>query len=55
MTEVLPGHEVVVMERNGAWVRVFANTDAADEQGETDKPEFSDDDSCDAGVRMDPR
>jgi hypothetical protein len=43
VTEVLPGHEVVVMERNGAWIRVFANTDAGDEQGETDKPEFSDD------------
>ena len=27
IAEVLPGHEVVVMERNGDWVRVFANTD----------------------------
>jgi hypothetical protein len=43
VSEVLPGHEVVVMERNGAWMRVFANTDAADEQGETDKPEFGPD------------
>jgi len=32
IAEVLPGHEVVVIERNGAWVRVFANTDAPDER-----------------------
>jgi len=43
--EVLPGHEVVVMEHNGTWVRVFANTDVNDEQGEGDKPEFSADDN----------
>lgn len=30
---VTPGHEVVVVERNGDWVRVFANTDTQ-EQGE---------------------
>lgn len=30
---VTPGHEVVVVERNGSWVRVFANTDTR-EQGE---------------------
>jgi len=41
IAEVLPGHEVVVIERNGAWVRVFANTDAPDEQAEDQKPEFS--------------
>lgn len=46
ISEVLPGHEVVVMERNGAWVRVFANTDAADDQGEGDKPEFSVEDNA---------
>jgi outer membrane protein assembly factor BamD (BamD/ComL family) len=44
--EVLPGHEVVVMERNGDWVRVFANTDAADDKDEADKPEFSADDAA---------
>jgi outer membrane protein assembly factor BamD (BamD/ComL family) len=44
--EVLPGHEVVVIERNGAWVRVFANTDVADEQGDADKPEFSVEDNA---------
>ncbi len=43
IAEVLPGHEVVVIERNGAWVRVFANTDAPDEQAEDQKPEFSTD------------
>jgi hypothetical protein len=45
IAEVLPGHEVVVIERNGAWVRVFANTDAPDEQSEDQKPEFSADDT----------
>ena len=24
---VTPGHEVVIVERNGPWVKVFANTD----------------------------
>ncbi|HKO19717.1 MAG TPA: hypothetical protein VJU82_12610 [Acidobacteriaceae bacterium] len=46
LSEVLPGHEVVVMEHNGTWVRVFANTDVADEQGEGDKPEFSTDEDA---------
>ncbi len=27
VTLVIPGHEVVIMERSGAWLRVFANTD----------------------------
>jgi hypothetical protein len=40
LSEVLPGHEVVVIERNGAWVRVFANTDKPDEQSDRDTPEF---------------
>src|SRR4051794_36040551 len=43
VSEVLPGHEVVVMEHNGAWVRVFANTDLMDQRGEGDEPEFSTD------------
>ena len=43
ISEVLPGHEVVVIERNGAWVRVFANTDIPDEQADDLKPEFSTD------------
>ena len=45
LSEVLPGHEVVVMEHNGAWVRVFANTDVQDDQGEGDKPEFGTDEN----------
>jgi len=40
ISEVAPGHEVVVIEHNGAWVRVFANTDIPDRQGD-DQPEFS--------------
>ena len=44
VTEVGTGHEVVVSERNGTWVRVFANTDADDEKYDSDDtPEFSDD------------
>jgi outer membrane protein assembly factor BamD (BamD/ComL family) len=45
IAQVDPGHEVVVMEHNGAWVRVFANTDIPDEQAEDQKPEFSSDDT----------
>jgi hypothetical protein len=45
VTEVEPGHEVVVTERNGAWVKVFANTDIPDEQAEDQKPEFSADEN----------
>ena len=39
---VTPGHEVVIVERNGPWVKVFANTDINDDQDEDDpnKPEF---------------
>jgi hypothetical protein len=39
---VTPGHEVVVVERNGPWVKVFANTDINDDANEDDrnKPEF---------------
>jgi outer membrane protein assembly factor BamD (BamD/ComL family) len=41
LAEVDPGHEVVVIERNGAWVRVFANTDTPDKEDDADQPEFS--------------
>jgi outer membrane protein assembly factor BamD (BamD/ComL family) len=44
LTAVTPGHELVVISRNGPWVRVFANTDAKDEVDEDTKPEFSDSD-----------
>ena len=40
---VTPGHEVVVVERSGPWVKVFANTDV--EEDAEQKPEFSDDDN----------
>src|SRR6202000_1134426 len=42
---VTPGHEVVVVERNGPWVKVFDNNDVNDDANEDDrnKPEFSDD------------
>ncbi len=37
---VTPGHEVVITERSGPWVKVFANTDIEEEKAE-DEPEFS--------------
>jgi hypothetical protein len=37
---VIPGHEVVVVERSSPWVKVFANTDVEDDA--EDKPEFAD-------------
>jgi hypothetical protein len=40
IAEVDPGHEVVVIEHNGAWVRVFANTDTPDKEDGADAPEF---------------
>jgi transcription elongation GreA/GreB family factor len=41
---VTPGHEVVVVERNGDWVRVFANTDIKDKTNDEDQPLFQEDD-----------
>jgi hypothetical protein len=42
---VTPGHEVVVVERSGPWVKVFANTDVADDANDDDhnRPEFGED------------
>lgn len=40
---VNPGHEVVVSQRSGEWVRVFANTDVKDATDDRDEPEFQDD------------
>jgi outer membrane protein assembly factor BamD (BamD/ComL family) len=40
---VTPGHEVVVVERNGPWVRVFANTDIADKTDDSENPELAGD------------
>lgn len=42
---VTPGHEVLITERNGPWVKVFANTDVADEKTD-DEPEFSTDEAA---------
>ncbi len=41
---VTPGHEMVIIDHNGPWVKVFANTDTPD-QGDPDRePEFKSDD-----------
>jgi len=40
LSTVLPGHEVVVVERSSPWVKVFANTDVQEDP--EDKPEFGD-------------
>ncbi|MEO6802381.1 MAG: SH3 domain-containing protein [Granulicella sp.] len=42
---VTPGHEVVVVERNGPWVRVFANTDVEEKTDDADKTDFGDDEN----------
>jgi hypothetical protein len=39
ISDVLPGRELVVVERNGKWLRVFANTDTPDTR-ESDRPVF---------------
>ncbi|MFZ0632256.1 MAG: outer membrane protein assembly factor BamD [Acidobacteriaceae bacterium] len=38
---IQPGRELVVAERNGKWLRVFANTDPPDTR-ESDRPEITD-------------
>ncbi len=38
---VAPGHELVVNQKNGAWVNVFANTDTKEQDPDTE-PEFTD-------------
>ncbi|WP_419803828.1 hypothetical protein [Terriglobus sp.] len=40
VSEVTPGHEVVIVSRSGPWVKVFANTDV-EERNTDDEPEFS--------------
>jgi hypothetical protein len=45
VAEVGPGHEVAIMETNGAWVRVFANTDIADDEDDSSQPEFNTDET----------
>ena len=39
MTTVAPGRELVIAERNGKWLRIFANTDAPDTR-QADVPVF---------------
>ena len=41
IAEVLPGHELVIIQRNGPWIKVFANTETPDSVEE--EPEFTDD------------
>ena len=41
VAQVSPGHEVVIVQRNGPWVKVFANTDTPDEQDPDKTPEFT--------------
>jgi hypothetical protein len=49
VAEVTPGHEVVVIQRSGPWIKVFANSDAPDQPEE--QPEFAEDvvQSADSG------
>ena len=42
LSEVTPGHEVVISEHSGEWVKVFANTDTKDEQDPDKEPELTD-------------
>jgi outer membrane protein assembly factor BamD (BamD/ComL family) len=37
IADILPGRELVIVEHNGKWIRVFANTDAPDTR-EADRP-----------------
>ena len=41
---VTPGHEVVITDRSGPWLKVFANTDVQEKQTD-DEPEFATDDA----------
>jgi outer membrane protein assembly factor BamD (BamD/ComL family) len=43
VAEVTPGHEVVVIDHSGPWVKVFANTDTPDQGNPDNAPEFSSD------------
>jgi outer membrane protein assembly factor BamD (BamD/ComL family) len=41
IAEITPGHELVIIQRNGPWVKVFANTDTPDQGDPDSAPEFS--------------
>jgi hypothetical protein len=38
---VTPGHELVVIDHSGGWVKVYANTDTPDQQDPDKTPEFT--------------
>ncbi|WP_255550907.1 hypothetical protein [Granulicella sp. dw_53] len=42
---VTPGHEVVIVDHSGPWVKVFANTDVEEDPDEDSKPIFGDEDN----------
>ncbi|MDE1156457.1 MAG: hypothetical protein PW735_12115 [Acidobacteriaceae bacterium] len=42
ITQVTPGHEIVLSARNGNWVNVFANTDSKEDADPDSKPAFED-------------
>jgi hypothetical protein len=44
VAEVTLGHEVVVIQHNGPWVKVFANTDTPEQADPDHEPEFATDD-----------
>ncbi len=44
VAEVTLGHEIVVIDHNGPWVKVFANTDTPDQDDPDHEPEFATDD-----------
>jgi hypothetical protein len=43
VAEVTPGHEVVVIDHSGPWVKVFANTDTPDQADPDHEPEIATD------------
>ncbi|GAA3767647.1 hypothetical protein [Terriglobus aquaticus] len=45
VSEVTPGHEVVIVSRSGPWVKVFANTDV-EEKNTDDEPEFAENENA---------
>lgn len=44
VAEVTPGHEVVITQRSGPWVKVFANTDTPDQEDPDAEPLFTSED-----------
>src|SRR5271154_3848491 len=42
---VTPGHEVVIIERNGPWVKVFANADLKEKTNDSEEPLIADEDN----------